>query len=172
MKRRTFLGALGALVGGMVLDPERALWVPGQKKIFDLGQHAPLLGERFRIVFSDGTEYAFNGILRQVWSESVTDGQLITDISITPVGPVNISSRALLIREEQSVAMAAQPSRFFVEGEPFGKVVEIAVPTLERSVIEVGDRSVPGLQRLGNINISGHFSSEALEGLVKKEFKL
>lgn len=31
MNRRGFLGAIAA---ALVLDPERALWVPGQKKIF------------------------------------------------------------------------------------------------------------------------------------------
>jgi hypothetical protein len=43
MQRRRFLQLLGlagaaAVVGpGLVLDPERALWVPGAKRIFDLG---------------------------------------------------------------------------------------------------------------------------------------
>lgn len=31
--RRGFLGLLGAGVAGMVLDPERLLWVPGAKTI-------------------------------------------------------------------------------------------------------------------------------------------
>lgn len=34
MNRRGFLGALTALAGTMTLDPERLLWVPGQKKTF------------------------------------------------------------------------------------------------------------------------------------------
>lgn len=34
MNRRGFLGALTAIAGTMTLDPERLLWVPGQKKIF------------------------------------------------------------------------------------------------------------------------------------------
>jgi hypothetical protein len=31
MKRRGFLGALGAAIAGATLDPERALWVPGAR---------------------------------------------------------------------------------------------------------------------------------------------
>jgi hypothetical protein len=34
MNRRLFLSALGAAITGTVLDPERALWVPGARKIF------------------------------------------------------------------------------------------------------------------------------------------
>lgn len=32
--RRGFLGALAAAATGLVLDPERLLWLPGQKTIF------------------------------------------------------------------------------------------------------------------------------------------
>jgi hypothetical protein len=34
MKRRSFLAGLATLAAGMVIDPERLLWVPGAKKIF------------------------------------------------------------------------------------------------------------------------------------------
>lgn len=34
MNRRSFFGSLAALTAGMALDPERLLWVPGQKTIF------------------------------------------------------------------------------------------------------------------------------------------
>jgi hypothetical protein len=34
MNRRNFLTALGLGAAGLVLDPERLLWVPGQKTIF------------------------------------------------------------------------------------------------------------------------------------------
>lgn len=37
VNRRSFLGLLGLGAAGLVLDPERALWIPGQKRIFDLG---------------------------------------------------------------------------------------------------------------------------------------
>lgn len=37
MNRRSFLRALLAATPALVLDPEKLLWVPGQKKIFDLG---------------------------------------------------------------------------------------------------------------------------------------
>ncbi len=37
MNRRGFLGLLASALPAMVLDPERALWVPGQKTIVDLG---------------------------------------------------------------------------------------------------------------------------------------
>lgn len=36
MNRRAFLGSLSALSAGMLLDPERALWVPGRRTYFDL----------------------------------------------------------------------------------------------------------------------------------------
>ena len=34
MNRRLFLQSLSLGVGGMILDPELALWVPGRKTIF------------------------------------------------------------------------------------------------------------------------------------------
>jgi hypothetical protein len=34
MNRRNFLTALGLGTAGLLLDPERLLWVPGQKTIF------------------------------------------------------------------------------------------------------------------------------------------
>jgi hypothetical protein len=34
MNRRLFLSTLGLAAAGMALDPERLLWVPGQKTIF------------------------------------------------------------------------------------------------------------------------------------------
>lgn len=33
MNRRGFIGSIGAALAGTVLDPERLLWVPGQKVI-------------------------------------------------------------------------------------------------------------------------------------------
>ncbi len=41
VSRRGFLGALATLAAGMTLDPERLLWVPGAKTIFDFGGIAP-----------------------------------------------------------------------------------------------------------------------------------
>ena len=37
--RRAFFGWLGVLTVGMVLDPERALWVPGRRTYFDFPRH-------------------------------------------------------------------------------------------------------------------------------------
>lgn len=37
MHRRAFLGTLSAGLAGMVLDPERALWVPGRRTYHDMG---------------------------------------------------------------------------------------------------------------------------------------
>lgn len=37
MERRGFLRLFGLGAAGLVLDPERLLWVPGAKRIFDLG---------------------------------------------------------------------------------------------------------------------------------------
>ena len=38
ISRRAFLGGLGAAAAALSFDPERALWVPGQKSIFLIGQ--------------------------------------------------------------------------------------------------------------------------------------
>lgn len=89
MRRRTFLSVLGTLAGGMMFDPERALWIPGQKKIFDLGQHIHRELDRFRVVFPDGTEYLFDGSFVNTVSEAV--GEYITStISIVPDGPIKV----------------------------------------------------------------------------------
>lgn len=56
--RRGFLGVLASVMTGAVLDPDRLLWVPGQKTIFDLGAGAPELA---KVVIADeyGIGYAF-----------------------------------------------------------------------------------------------------------------
>jgi hypothetical protein len=43
VNRRGFLSLLGLGTAGLVLDPERLLWVPGQKTIFlpSIGTYAP-----------------------------------------------------------------------------------------------------------------------------------
>jgi len=42
LTRRRFLAATTAAVAGAVFDPERALWIPGQRSYFDIvrPQHA------------------------------------------------------------------------------------------------------------------------------------
>jgi len=37
LSRRGFLGLIPALAAGLVLDPDRLLWVPGRATWFDLG---------------------------------------------------------------------------------------------------------------------------------------
>ena len=54
MNRRHFLSSLSALSVGMLLDPERALWVPGRRTYFDIVRafpHMPLMA----IEYDDGT---------------------------------------------------------------------------------------------------------------------
>lgn len=50
MHRRGFLGLLAAAAAGAVLDPERLLWIPGQRSYFDIRQPA---GELPVIYFGD-----------------------------------------------------------------------------------------------------------------------
>ena len=50
MNRRHFLGSLSALSAGMLLDPERALWVPGRKTYFDIVRPVP--AGRIRVSYS------------------------------------------------------------------------------------------------------------------------
>ena len=56
MNRRQFLARLGlgaaAVAATAVLDPERLLWVPGQKTIFDLGA-TPAVDEPFVYLAED-----------------------------------------------------------------------------------------------------------------------
>jgi predicted fused transcriptional regulator/phosphomethylpyrimidine kinase len=51
MERRGFLRLLGLGGAAMVLDPERALWVPGRVTTFDLGA-VPACGVRYRDGFT------------------------------------------------------------------------------------------------------------------------
>lgn len=55
MNRRRFLSLLGLAAPAMALDPERALWVPGEKSIFDLGASPARvieLGDQFAVEFN------------------------------------------------------------------------------------------------------------------------
>lgn len=59
MNRRRFLSLLGLAAPAMALDPERALWVPGEKTIFDLGAPARgiELADQFAVDFDWRTEF-------------------------------------------------------------------------------------------------------------------
>jgi len=46
--RRSFITALAAAVPGLILDPERLLWVPGQKTFFIPPELKPPVGLAFR----------------------------------------------------------------------------------------------------------------------------
>lgn len=48
MNRRAFLSAVAASIPAMALDPERLLWIPGQRSYFDTFG-APYVGETIRI---------------------------------------------------------------------------------------------------------------------------
>ena len=50
MRRRDFLHVLSAALAGAVLDPERLLWVPGQKTFFLPSQMSSELGVALRFI--------------------------------------------------------------------------------------------------------------------------
>lgn len=56
MNRRGFLGAIAA---ALVLDPERALWVPGAKKIFLPPAPPPVSGASLMAMFNVGDVVTF-----------------------------------------------------------------------------------------------------------------
>jgi hypothetical protein len=56
ISRRGFLGVFGAAAVGAVLDPERLLWVPGQKTIF-LPSVGPAPSNTFRSAAMDGVVF-------------------------------------------------------------------------------------------------------------------
>lgn len=93
MDRRWFLRALGAAAVGAVLDPEKLLWVPGQKTIFlpspAVVQWNPLVEAGFDAgfvvgdVFTMSGKYAINpvtgrstGHLQQFIVKNVTSGRI------------------------------------------------------------------------------------------------
>ena len=75
MNRRAFLGSLSALSAGMLLDTERALWVPGRTTYFDIVRPEPM-ETWFAIEYDDGTiiRWAEPGPrMRRLCAGSVTD---------------------------------------------------------------------------------------------------
>ena len=56
MNRRGFLGTLGVLSAGLVLDPELALWVPGRKSYFDI---RPTLQPGTFVTLEPGSTYIY-----------------------------------------------------------------------------------------------------------------
>ena len=75
--RRAFFGWLGVLTVGMVLDPERALWVPGRRTYFDFPRHRTVSE-----IFEEELVAYFMGVRRSapltyaiVFPQGGTDGQ-------------------------------------------------------------------------------------------------
>lgn len=188
MNRRNFLrflgiGAAAAVVAPeMVLDPERELWVPGAKSIFDLGAKPPLVlaSSPFRIVLPDGTVFSFDGIVRSIAAEAPVDGLLQTRLSIQPTGALNIeSSPPKEVRGAGRIPLHASIAAHasFVGGAPV-ELQDITLPRLERTMhslpLEPGEefeRYVPGLIRSSPVEmtISGTFEPDVLRTLLNHQ---
>lgn len=98
MDRRRFLALLSAGVAGAVLDPERALWVPGAKRIF-----LPAV----QSVWIDATTL-------EVWNQGLLKaGDIFT---IDGVYVPNPSDRVrLTLQEYVMVTQVQSPTTFLVE---------------------------------------------------------
>jgi hypothetical protein len=72
--RRGFLGALLGAIAGAALDPERALWIPGSKKIFLPPVLAPLTREQIASSIAQITaqqQFIINSFRGLIYAENV-----------------------------------------------------------------------------------------------------
>ena len=94
MNRRAFLGTLLAAAPVLALDPERLLWVPGQKTIFipeAVGVHRFVTPEwvaRESLLLLRNT-LRFANEVNRVWAEPFTVGDAIRIHAPATVYPVN-----------------------------------------------------------------------------------
>lgn len=83
MERRTFLRTLALAAAGVTFDPERLLWVPGQKTIF-----IPSAPIRCRLTIGDIVAVTYDKIIRErrrdIWSDSVLWERLSSSSMIRP----------------------------------------------------------------------------------------
>lgn len=86
MNRRTFLSALAASVAGAAFDPERLLWVPGQKTIVDLAgpRFEPLVWRALYAKITLVRQFGSAGFdLPDGWQITPRHGDLYHDVRLT-----------------------------------------------------------------------------------------
>lgn len=161
MNRRGFIAALTTGIAGLLarpgiaFDPERELWVPGEKTIFDMGASVEkFLKETYRITLPDGTTWTFQGIMTNLQLTAPLEGLMTYEVDVTPTGPLTIDSsrsehRRPAIKEdypyiahgmrveqlgpaECADLKVLTEARGIVQGTEFVNIAEIQVPRLER----------------------------------------
>ena len=85
MNRRRFLSLLGLAAPVMALDPERALWVPGEKTIFDLGARPRgiELADPFAVVFPARGASVGNTLITPDWVMKEITSSLARNLRFT-----------------------------------------------------------------------------------------
>lgn len=181
MNRRSFFGALATIIGGALapkadlFDPERALWIPGEKTIFDVGASTQkaiaekLTGDltRWRIQFPDGTAMTFEGILSHIEANGGADGFVNLDVSVRPTGAPTFEQ---LPKGEYSMqpmergALYAPGGTILSRGSEQFEITEIEPPRIERQRMDVTTfmDSEPrfeemGLKRMTDLRFSLNF---------------
>lgn len=92
MNRRGFLSSLGTITAGLVLDPERLLWVPGQKLI-SIPAPTKMVGEI--LFFSPQGIYGTEGIYFSVLSCVVSRPRMHAQLyNLATFSPDALASRA------------------------------------------------------------------------------
>lgn len=132
--RRFFLGSLGAAAAGLALDPERLLWVPGQRKIFIPAPARVVAAAAFTRgdVITIAGRYAINPLTREpvqrrdgtkflqqlVVTEDVRAGQEILPRGVCPA----------IARASRGGDWETQSRRDFYNGEPLAPGDHVAEP--------------------------------------------
>jgi len=97
VNRRAFLGTLAAGLAGIALDPERLLWVPGQKRIF-LPSPSPSLVTSTALtkgdVFTIAGVYAINPATGRTLT-TLQNFVIIDDVSAGPVAVASVIPRPM-----------------------------------------------------------------------------
>lgn len=183
MNRRNFLRLLGigaataVVAPEMILDPERELWVPGAKKIFDLGATPPMMSltSPFRIVLPDGTVWNFDGIVKAIAPQVSLDGEILTTLEIQPSGPMTFDEVERPNVQRHGLQLAtSMPAHASILGDAAVELRDIELPRLEREVFQVPtplgadfEEYIPGLRRCSPVTMTlqGSFAPETLSAL-------
>ncbi|MCR4375867.1 MAG: hypothetical protein NUW22_13555 [Acidobacteria bacterium] len=112
MDRRRFLHLFGAAAAGLALDPERALWVPGAKRIFlPLVVHAvPSLAfhpDAFTFVMAPLSPAQMQAQYNQMWS------QVLEQIEVNTAMPTRLDCLygVATLRDDRRLRRVWTPTR-------------------------------------------------------------
>jgi hypothetical protein len=180
MNRRSFIQSLAAaLAGAGLLKGSEILPEALIPEVIPTATPFPVTLKRaFRIIFPDGTTYAFQGVIEAVAHNAPVDDLVSFDFSVRPTGRMEITKSLSNERGEWLMDGAHDIHTHGTvivgpDGEELGEVKEISMPHIEHTVqyLDGTNEFVPGIRQIGSIGISVFPTDEDAFSKVVKEMQ-